>query len=111
MNSNPQVTEYIKNAPEQQRELMQSLRKLIHDSVPGVTEEFKWSRPVFRAAKDIAYFKTAKAYLTLGFFDFQKLEDPEGRLEGTGKDMRHIKLKTPADIDENLIRIWLKAVS
>ena len=104
----PQVTEYIANASNQ-REILQTIRKLIHETVPQVTEEFKWSRPVFRAEKDFAYLNTAKAYVTLGFFNFEKLHDPGNRLEGTGKDMRHIKLKTINDIDRNLLTSWFEA--
>ena len=106
---NAQVTEYINNAPKEQKEIMEAIRKLIHESVPGVTEEFKWSRPVFKSDKDFAYLKTAKAYVTLGFFNFQKLNDPKNLLEGTGKDMRHIKLKSINDVDKKLLIEWFKA--
>lgn len=106
----PQVTDYIANSGNQQ-EILQTIRQLIHESVPQVTEEFKWGRPVFRAEKDFAYLKTAKAYVTLGFFNFEKLHDPDNRLEGTGKDMRHIKLKTINDIDRDLLTAWFKAAT
>ncbi|MER2997663.1 DUF1801 domain-containing protein [Pontibacter populi] len=91
----PQVTDYIINSGNQQ-DILKTIRQLIHDTVPQVTEEFKWGRPVFRTNKDFAYLKSAKAYVTLGFFNFQKLNDPHNRLEGTGKDMRHIGLKEQA---------------
>jgi len=103
-----EVTDYISNAPAGQKEIMETIRKLIHKSVPGVTEEFKWSRPVFNAPKGFAYLKTSKAYVTLGFYNAQKLDDPENRLEGTGKDMRHVKLKTPDDIDPELFSEWIR---
>lgn len=71
-------------------------------------EEFKWSRPVFTANKSFAYLKTAKNHVTLGFYKFEKLNDPQNLLEGTGKDMRHIKLKSEDDIDAKLLGEWLK---
>ncbi|GAB3201893.1 hypothetical protein ABID22_001320 [Pontibacter aydingkolensis] len=107
---NPQVTDYIENAGKQ-KEIMEALRQLIHETVTNVTEDFKWSRPVFKAAKDFAYLKSAKAYVTLGFFNFQKLNDEQNLLEGTGKDMRHIKLKSVADIDNALLTEWFMAAS
>ena len=107
---NPQVTEYIENAGKQ-KEIMEAIRKLIHETVPGVVEEYKWSRPVFKAQKDFAYLKTAKAYVTLGFFKYDKLSDPNNLLQGTGKDMRHIKLKSTADIDSSLLKEWFAAAS
>jgi hypothetical protein len=106
----PQVTDYINNAGTQQ-EILQTIRQLIHETVPHVTEEFKWGRPIFRTNKDFAYLKSAKAYVTLGFFSFQKLNDPDNLLEGTGKDMRHIKLKTLNDINHTLLTEWFKAAS
>lgn len=105
---NSQVNDYIEKAPMEQQQIMEEIRKLVHESVPTATEEFKWSRPVFRATKDFAYLKTAKAYVTLGFMNFQKLHDEHNRLEGTGKDMRHIKIKNKKDIDPELLREWFK---
>ncbi len=109
MNNN--VTEYINQAPDQQKKIMEIVRQLIHENAGQVQEEFKWSRPVFRNEKDFAYLKTAKAYVTLGFFNFQKLDDPGNLLEGTGKDMRHIKLKSVDSIDKDLLKKWISASS
>jgi hypothetical protein len=106
----PQVTDYI-NTSEKHKETLEALRQLVHDTVPNLTEEFKWSRPVFRSDKDFAYLKTAKAYVTLGFFQFDKLDDPKGLLEGTGKDMRHIKIKSVQDIDKGLLTEWFKVAA
>lgn len=108
---NTAVTKYIEEAAEPQAAAMRRLRELIHAAVPGVQEEFKWGRPVFRAKKDLAYFKTTKAYLTLGFFHSQHLHDPKGLLEGTGKGMRHIKIRDAATIDEALIKSWFETAA
>lgn len=106
---NEQVTEYINNAPKAQKAIMDILRSLIHQQVAGVTESFKWSRPVFRLKKDFAYFQSNKGYVNLGFYNaIDQLDDPKGLLEGTGKAMRHIKLRGPADIDPELLSKWLR---
>jgi hypothetical protein len=39
---------------------MDRIRELVKESVPNCTEEFKWSRPVFRTDKDFAYLKLHK---------------------------------------------------
>lgn len=108
---NTEVTAFIDQAKPEQKQILEKLRKLIHESVEDVEEEFKWSRPVFKSNKDFAYFKTAKAYVTLGFFNFEKLNDQGNRLEGTGKNMRHIKLKSLNDIDAQLFKAWFKAAA
>ena len=88
------------------------IRSLIHRHVENVTEEFKWGRPIFRAEKDFAYLQANKSHVNLGFYkDFEKLSDPDGLLEGTGKTMRHIKLRTVSDINSKLLGEWFAIVS
>jgi hypothetical protein len=108
---NQQVTNYIDNAPADQKEIMNTIRTLIHQSVQNAEEEFKWSRPVFRTKKDFAYLKTAKNHVTLGFFNPEKINDPQNLLEGTGKDMKHINIRHINDINTGLFASWLKSVS
>jgi hypothetical protein len=108
---NTQVTDYINAAPTEQKQIMETVRELIHSTVHNTSEEFKWSRPVFKADKDFAYLKTAKAYVTLGFFNFEKIDDAQNKLEGTGIEMRHIKLKTMQDLDSTMLKKWLEAVA
>ena len=108
---NPQVTEYIEKSEEYQKTIMSIVRALVHENVPEVIEEFKWSRPVFTATKSFAYLKTAKNHVTLGFYKFERLNDAKNLFEGTGKDMRHIKLKSGDDIDPKLLAEWLKKAS
>jgi len=108
---NAQVTEYINNAPDEQNKIMSEIRQLIHTSVEGVTEEYKWSRPVFRLDNDFAYLQKSKNHVTLGFFNFEKINDKENQLEGSGKQMRHIKLKSTNDIDEEKLKDWFTAVA
>ncbi|MDP2237774.1 MAG: DUF1801 domain-containing protein [Bacteroidales bacterium] len=108
---NEQVTEYIDQAPDDQKEIMRAVRKILHAAVANVQEEYKWSRPVFKKGKDFAYLKTAKTHLSLGFNSFQKLDDPDNLLEGTGKDMRHIKIRKLEEINAELLSGWFRAVS
>jgi hypothetical protein len=108
---NDQVTEYIDQAPDDQKEIMLAIRKILHTAVENVQEAFKWSRPVFSKGKDFAYLKTAKTYVSLGFNSFQKLDDPDNLLEGTGKDMRHIKIRKLEEINAELLSDWFRSVS
>lgn len=109
---NSEVTDYINKAPKEQQEIMNAIRSLVHQSVNNVTEEFKWSRPIFKLEKDFAYLQANKSHVNLGFYTgFQKLSDPKGLLEGTGKTMRHIKLRTVKDIDSELLKEWFVIVT
>lgn len=108
---NEQVTKYISEASEEQRKIMEAIRSIIHQEVPSVQELFKWSRPVFATTTDFAYFKTAKSYLTFGFFKFEKIKDNVHLLEGTGKDMRHIKIRKVDDLNAEIIKNWLAQIT
>jgi hypothetical protein len=108
---NPQVSEYISRAQPEQRAIMETIRQLLHESVDGLVEEFKWSRPVFRKNKDLAYLKTAKAHITLGFFNSEKISEGSHLLEGSGNGMRHIKLKSVEDINKKLLQQWFRSIS
>lgn len=47
-----------------------------------------------------AHVKAFKAHAAVGFFHAVDLPDPAGLLEGTGKRMRHVKLRPGVPIDE-----------
>ena len=48
-------------------------------------------------------------HVGLGFAYGRDLPDPKGRLEGTGKRMRHVKLRTAADAADPAIAALLRA--
>jgi hypothetical protein len=104
-----EVTNYIKKAPSPQKEIMENLRTLIHESIPGTTEEFKWGQPIFKKNKDFCYLKTTKNHVNLGFLNFEILNDPDSLLEGTGKQMRHVKIKSTEEIKYDLFKEWFRA--
>jgi len=45
------------------------------------------------------YVNVFRTHVNVGFFFGAFLDDPERMLEGTGKHMRHVKLKPGAEID------------
>lgn len=59
------------------------VRELLHDGCPTA------------CAGDaaFAYVNAFRAHVNVGFFRGAELEDPAGLLEGTGKRMRHVKLR------------------
>jgi len=69
------------------------VRELMHDGCPTVCVE--------DAA--FAYVNIFKAHVNVGFFHGAALEDPARLLEGTGKRMRHVKLKPGSDLDSTAI--------
>jgi hypothetical protein len=65
------------------------VRELLHDGHPTAC--------VNDAA--FAYVNAFKAHVNVGFFRGADIADPEGLLEGTGRFMRHVKLKPESQVD------------
>jgi uncharacterized protein YdeI (YjbR/CyaY-like superfamily) len=68
---------------EQMRECGADVRELLHDGHPTAC--------VGDAA--FGYVNAFRAHVNVGFFHGAMLDDPAGLLEGTGKRMRHVKLR------------------
>ncbi len=75
------------------RDCGDNVRELLHDGHPTVC--------VGDAA--FAYFNAFKAHVNVGFFRGAEIADPEGLLEGTGKFMRHVKLRPERDVDASAL--------
>jgi hypothetical protein len=71
------------------RDCGDDVRELLHDGHPTAC--------VADAA--FAYVNAFKAHVNVGFFRGAELSDPTGLLEGDGKFMRHVKLRTESEID------------
>lgn len=111
MNINKKVSDYFSHATEEQIAVLNALRKLIHDTVGNVSEEIKWNMPVFNNGKDFAYLRFAKKHITLGFYNIDKIQDPDNLLEGEGNTLKHIKIKSMDEIKPNVIAEWLKQIT
>jgi hypothetical protein len=71
------------------RSLGDDVRELLHDGHPTAC--------VADAA--FAYVNVFKAHVNVGFFLGASLPDADGLLEGTGKFMRHVKLRPDRAVD------------
>ena len=80
---------------------------MIFETAPEVRETIKWSNPCYRGNGDIFYIAATDSYVNLGFFGGATLTDPSGRIEGTGKRMRHVKVRALEDIDEAQFAAWI----
>jgi hypothetical protein len=56
-----------------------------------------------------AYVDVFKSHTNVGFFYGAYLDDPAGLLEGTGKNMRHVKLKPGRESDPIALRNLIHA--
>ena len=104
------VNDYINDAPEKFKIILTEIRNLVHESVDDVSEAIKWGFPVFSKNKDFSYLRLNKHHVTFGLHHCSKITEQPERLEGTGIDMRHVKIRNVEDIDHELFSRWLKTI-
>ena len=107
MKANPEVEKYIIQYPDEFVDIMLRLRLLIYEVVPEATEAIKWSMPHFSLRRPILYIRGCKNHVTLAFHDGRMLNDPDGMLLGTGKQMKYLKFRNMNDIDEEMLKRWI----
>lgn len=90
-----------------------AVRALVAELHPDVVETASrrersvwWGWGEGKMRDGYAYVMPHKAHVNLGFFQGVALPDPEGRLEGTGKALRHVKLRGP----EAVAAPWIRAL-
>jgi hypothetical protein len=64
--------------------------------------------PTHRMKDGICYIGVIKDHVNLGFIRGSQLRDPERILEGTGKQMRHIKVWNMSDLLRPSIRAYVQ---
>ena len=69
------------------------VRELLHDGCPVACV----------GDAPFAYVNAFKAHANVGFFHGAMLADPAGLLEGTGKHMRHVKLRPGKELDDQAL--------
>ena len=69
-------------------------RELMHDGCPVACV----------GDAPFGYVNAFKAHVNVGFFQGAELPDPAGLLEGSGKFMRHVKLKPGAAVNSAALR-------
>ncbi|HLZ51752.1 MAG TPA: DUF1801 domain-containing protein [Candidatus Acidoferrum sp.] len=92
---------YIKRDNPALQKVARGLRSLVKASVPGTkTTVNSWGIPTFETDDPYCFYMIGKNHVTFGFHYGTSLHDPERLLEGTGKNIRHVKLRTPQDLTQ-----------
>jgi hypothetical protein len=85
------------------------LRQIVREAAPQASEAIKWGMPVYEFKGMLCYIRARGGYVTLGFYhQGVHLSDPDKLLEGTGENMRHMKVRSAADIKGGLFTQWVK---
>jgi hypothetical protein len=97
--------------------LVQGTREIIRQVDPDVVETVNPGRgnlaygPGAKMGDWYCYIAPFKSYMNLGFLRGTELPDPDGLLEGTGKLLRHVKIKSIEDVKRPGVRALLVAAA
>jgi uncharacterized protein YdhG (YjbR/CyaY superfamily) len=93
-----QVSEYIDKQKSPQKEIIQKVRKIFQKTLPSSVEEMRWGVITYGAGK--FYVAAMKTRVHVGFAITGLNKDEISQFEGSGKTMKHIKIPTIEDVDE-----------
>ena len=102
------IDEYTKDLGDWRGEVAGELDALVRRAAPQATGSIKWAQPVYEQDGPFAYVKAFAKAVNFGFWRGTDLTDPDGRLEGTGDRMRHVKIRGPEDVDKARFTAWVK---
>lgn len=103
------VDAYFDGLEGERQSVARALRDLVREVAPSLDEGLKWRQPVFSGRRSVCYIAAEKDHVKLGFFRGASLPDPQGLLEGTGKEMRHIKVRRREGLPRDDVRSLLRS--
>lgn len=121
--------DYLDDQPPKSRSIIRALRRFVKRVEPGLEESVMWGNgcwvkgnmPKEKESKKkgskakapkgrvpVAFVYSAPDHVQFGFVRGSALEDPRGLLEGNGQYVRHVKLRKPSDINEDVFKAFLR---
>ncbi len=115
---NGDFEEVIASANPDIQALARAARALLADVMPGITE-VPWARQKIagygvgpkKMSQHFCYLAPYKKHLNLGFFYGADLPDPQNLLEGEGKELRHIKIRSAEELQQPAVRTLIERAS
>ena len=93
-----QVIDYLKKQKSPQKEIIRKVRKIFQKTLQNSAEKMQWGVITYAAGK--FYLAAMKTRVHVGFAINGLSKDERSLFEGSGKTMRHIKIPTLEDVDE-----------
>ena len=98
---------YLSQYEPPMRDLALQIRAFLQSVCPTLTEKVYTGYqmvsygPSDKMNEDVAYIAVYKAHVNIGFMRGTLLPDPAGLLKGTGKTLRHVKIRSAADLEKH----------
>jgi hypothetical protein len=97
------LDEYLMDYPLEMQILSRKLRNLILDAEPEFDEVIRWKNLTYGPSKMLLAIVIHKNHLNLEFANGKSLVEDGYPLEGTGKNLRHLKIQTESDLESELL--------
>ncbi len=91
-----------------QKEIAQKLRELVLETDPGLKEQVKWRNPTYTRKGTVCWIILYKDHTDFGFFKGTSLSDPHKLLEGSGKGLRHVKIRAAVEVKADVLRPMIR---
>jgi len=72
-------------------------RKVIRQEAPSLRTESHWGQPWLVGTDLVCLLGAFTHHVGVEFWRGSRIPDPDHLLEGTGKNLRHVKLRTPEE--------------
>ena len=102
------VKEYIEKQKSPQKEIILKVREIFLETLPNCNEKSAWGVVTFSEGK--FYIASMKTRVHVGFAINGLNKDEISMFEGSGKTMRHIKIHSLNEIDEEKLVKLIKLV-
>lgn len=105
------VDAYVRKRNPKLKPVADALRALVLKAAPRSRENINpWGVPTFESNGPFCYMMIGKNHITFGFPRGASLLDSARLLEGTGRNLRHVKLRELSDVhDANLRQLIVEA--
>ena len=110
------IDDVLKDVAEPLRVIALRLRDIVIELDPDTTEQprpgdkaLSYGTGPQKIKQGYTYIMPQKAYVNLGFYRGTSLSDPLGMLEGTGKDLRHVKVRSLEQAEQPAVRELIAA--
>jgi hypothetical protein len=100
---------YLAAQPPKNRAIIRALRAFVKRAAPRLVESVKWGNGCWLSGNvPVAYVYSDDGFVQFGFFRGASLKDPQGLLEGKAQYVRHVKVRSVADLDAKALRALLR---
>jgi hypothetical protein len=101
---------YVDTDNPELRKVAKALRAFVKGIEPATKETVNsWGVPTFENDAPFCLYMVGKNHVTFGFLFGSSLNDPQGLLEGTGKNLRHVKLRKLEDLQRPALKTLVQA--